>query len=94
MNYTKTKPMQFDYEEKNDNFSYIYVDAFFDSVLVMAKEKKIRNNRLSLLNHIADLFETIADFSKISTQDSLKNIFDQKPNPPFQLSSRLITLLN
>lgn len=43
------------------------VDAFFDGVLVMAKETKIRNNRLSLLKHIADLFETIADFSKIST---------------------------
>jgi glycyl-tRNA synthetase beta chain len=43
------------------------VDAFFDGVLVMAKETKIRSNRLSLLNHIADLFETIADFSKIST---------------------------
>jgi glycyl-tRNA synthetase beta chain len=42
------------------------VDAFFDGVLVMAKETKIRSNRLSLLNHIADLFETIADFSKIS----------------------------
>ncbi|MGD9383257.1 MAG: glycine--tRNA ligase subunit beta, partial [Desulfobacterales bacterium] len=43
------------------------VDAFFDGVLVMAKETKIRNNRLSLLKHIADLFEHIADFSKIST---------------------------
>jgi glycyl-tRNA synthetase beta chain len=43
------------------------VDAFFDGVLVMAKETKIRNNRLSMLKHIADLFETIADFSKIST---------------------------
>lgn len=43
------------------------VDAFFDGVLVMSKDKKIRNNRLSLLARIADLFETIADFSKIST---------------------------
>jgi glycyl-tRNA synthetase beta chain len=43
------------------------VDAFFDGVLVMAKNAKIRNNRLALLKHIADLFETIADFSKIST---------------------------
>jgi glycyl-tRNA synthetase beta chain len=43
------------------------VDAFFDGVLVMAKDKKTRNNRLALLKHIADLFETIADFSKIST---------------------------
>ncbi len=43
------------------------VDAFFDSVMVMAKEAKIRGNRLALLKHIADLFETIADFSKIAT---------------------------
>jgi glycyl-tRNA synthetase beta chain len=43
------------------------VDAFFDGVLVMSKDKKIRDNRLSLLAQIADLFETIADFSKIST---------------------------
>jgi glycyl-tRNA synthetase beta chain len=43
------------------------VDAFFDGVLIMAKDTKIRSNRLSLLKHIADLFETIADFSKIST---------------------------
>jgi len=43
------------------------VDAFFDGVLVMAKETKIRRNRLCLLKHIADLFGTIADFSKIST---------------------------
>jgi glycyl-tRNA synthetase beta chain len=35
--------------------------------MVMSKDKKIRNNRLSLLAQIADLFGTIADFSKIST---------------------------
>ena len=43
------------------------VDAFFDGVLVMDKNTKIRNNRLSLLKQIADMFETVADFSKIST---------------------------
>ena len=42
------------------------VDAFFDGVLVMDKNTKIRNNRLSLLKQIADMFETVADFSKIS----------------------------
>lgn len=42
------------------------VDSFFDDVLVMAEDLKIRNNRLSLLKRIADLFEKIADFSKIS----------------------------
>ena len=43
------------------------VDAFFDGVMVMSKEKKIRNNRLSLLALISDLFGQFADFSKIST---------------------------
>ena len=43
------------------------VDAFFDGVMVMSKEKKIRNNRLSLLGLISDLFGLFADFSKIST---------------------------
>jgi glycyl-tRNA synthetase beta chain len=43
------------------------VDAFFDGVMVMSKEKKIRNNRLSLLGMISDLFGQFADFSKIST---------------------------
>ena len=43
------------------------VDAFFDGVMVMSKDKKIRNNRLSLLAMISDLFGQFADFSKIST---------------------------
>jgi glycyl-tRNA synthetase beta chain len=42
------------------------VDHFFDDVLVMAEDLRVRNNRLSLLKRIADLFEKIADFSKIS----------------------------
>jgi glycyl-tRNA synthetase beta chain len=43
------------------------VDAFFDGVMVMSKEKKIRNNRLALLWMISELFGLFADFSKIST---------------------------
>jgi len=43
------------------------VDAFFEGVLVMAEDSKIRNNRLALLGDIASLFEKLADFSKIST---------------------------
>ena len=43
------------------------VDEFFDGVLVMAEDKKIRENRLGLLRCIADLFSQLADFSKIST---------------------------
>jgi glycyl-tRNA synthetase beta subunit len=35
-------------------------------VLVMAKEENLRKNRLALLQAIASLFGSIADFSKIS----------------------------
>ncbi|MCP3953242.1 MAG: glycine--tRNA ligase subunit beta [Desulfobacterales bacterium] len=41
------------------------VDTFFDEVLVMADDDKIRSNRLALLGSIADLFGRFADFTKI-----------------------------
>jgi glycyl-tRNA synthetase beta chain len=43
------------------------VDGFFDGAMVMTDDAALRNNRLALLREIAQLFETIADFSKIST---------------------------
>jgi len=43
------------------------VDAFFDGVLVMAEEPRLRANRLALLGQVAALFSLFADFSKIST---------------------------
>jgi glycyl-tRNA synthetase beta chain len=42
------------------------VDAFFDRVMVMAEDERVRNNRLALLTAIARLFGAIADFSRIS----------------------------
>jgi glycyl-tRNA synthetase beta chain len=42
------------------------VDAFFVAVLVMADDPAIRKNRLALLERIGSLFDTIADFTKIS----------------------------
>ena len=42
------------------------VDKLFDDVLVMAEDDRIRKNRLALLKRIADLFEKVADFSKIA----------------------------
>ncbi|HPX12003.1 MAG TPA: glycine--tRNA ligase subunit beta, partial [Syntrophales bacterium] len=44
------------------------VDAFFETVLVMAKDEKVRFNRLSLLAGLAGLFYQVADFSKIVTE--------------------------
>ncbi len=43
------------------------VDAFFDQVLVMAEDERVRRNRLSLLARISGTFLMIADFSKITT---------------------------
>ena len=43
------------------------VDNFFDHVMVMDKDEKVRINRLSLLAEISALFHKIADFSKIVT---------------------------
>ncbi len=43
------------------------VDAFFDDVMVMAEDAQVRQNRLSLLALVAGLFDTFADFSKLST---------------------------
>ena len=41
------------------------IDNFFDNVLVMDKDKKLRQNRLNLLNNISIMFHQLADFSKI-----------------------------
>jgi glycyl-tRNA synthetase beta chain len=43
------------------------VDEFFEGVLVMAENEKIRFNRLSLLKEISAMFHRIADFSRIVT---------------------------
>jgi glycyl-tRNA synthetase beta chain len=42
------------------------VDAFFDRVMVMAEDQRVRTNRLALLTAIARMFNRIADFSKIA----------------------------
>ena len=41
------------------------IDAFFDNVLVNTDDEALRNNRLSILHKIKNLFFHIADFSKI-----------------------------
>lgn len=41
------------------------VSAFFDEVLVMAEDEKMRHNRLRLLRGLQDLFLGIADFSRL-----------------------------
>lgn len=41
------------------------LNSFFDRVLVMAEDRKIRNNRLALLNQILALTNEMADYSHI-----------------------------
>lgn len=41
------------------------VDRFFDDVMVMHEDPALRRNRLALLQHTAQLFARIADFSRI-----------------------------
>ena len=41
------------------------IDTFFEKVLVMDKDEKIKNNRLALLSNIKELFNSLGDFSKI-----------------------------
>ena len=44
------------------------VDAFFDKVMVMVDDKRLRANRLALLRSLLKEFSTIADFSEIVTE--------------------------
>jgi glycyl-tRNA synthetase beta chain len=44
------------------------VDPFFDKVMVMVEDKRVRANRLALLQTLLKEFSTIADFSEIVTE--------------------------
>jgi glycyl-tRNA synthetase beta chain len=44
------------------------VDAFFDKVMVMVEDARLRANRLALLRRLLKEFSTIADFSEIVTE--------------------------
>jgi len=43
------------------------IDDFFDSVMVMAEDEKIKINRLTLLNDIRNSFLVIADISLLQS---------------------------
>jgi glycyl-tRNA synthetase beta chain len=44
------------------------IDAFFDKVMVMVEDEKLRANRLGLLQTLVREFSSIADFSEIVTE--------------------------
>jgi glycyl-tRNA synthetase beta chain len=45
------------------------VDLFFDKVMVMVDDERVRANRLALLRDLLNEFSTIADFSEIVTEN-------------------------
>ncbi len=49
------------------------VDMFFDKVLVMDADARIRSNRIGLLSQMSALFLRIADFSQIDVEERLRN---------------------
>ncbi len=44
------------------------VDRFFDDVMVMVDDEKLRENRIALLGKLAGIFTRMADFRKIHTE--------------------------
>jgi glycyl-tRNA synthetase beta chain len=42
------------------------VDDFFNGVEVLTKDRSLRENRVGILQHLAGLFLSVADFSKFS----------------------------
>src|SRR5580698_6573075 len=46
------------------------VDKFFDNVLVMVEDSRVRKNRLALLGNLLKEFSTIADFSELGSDDA------------------------
>jgi glycyl-tRNA synthetase beta chain len=68
-----------DVKELTDQHNYVgaletiatlrpYVDAFFDQVMIMDPDTRIRHRRLRMLQRILRTFSGIADFSEIVTQ--------------------------
>ena len=45
---------------------------FFDKVLVMVEDQNVRRNRLALLGNLLKEFSTIADFSELGSEESVR----------------------
>jgi len=45
------------------------IDRFFDNVMVMDKDEKVRQNRVALLQRTKKLFEQVADLEKLPLKD-------------------------
>ncbi len=53
------------------------LNRFFDQVLVMAEEKRVRQNRLGLLSLIKDFLWRLADFSQVVLEGEKENVKNQ-----------------
>lgn len=45
------------------------IDRFFEEVMVMSEDIRVRNNRLTLLSEVLKEFTTVADFSEIAAEE-------------------------
>jgi glycyl-tRNA synthetase beta chain len=43
------------------------VDTFFDDVMVMVDDTRVRDNRIALLNQLHGLFLQVADISRLQS---------------------------
>ena len=76
----KKRNIIMNYVEKKEYYSALNelsrfretVNIFFDRVLVMDKDEKIRKNRINLVKDIMDLYLLIADFSRLIMGDNNK----------------------
>ncbi|OGS37978.1 MAG: glycine--tRNA ligase subunit beta [Elusimicrobia bacterium RIFOXYD2_FULL_34_30] len=50
----------------------VYIDNFFEKVLIMDKDESVKNNRLALIRLIFNGYNKIADFSKIVVEKEQK----------------------
>ena len=42
------------------------IDLFFDRIMVMDEDEKLRENRLRMLNRFVNVFQDVADFGKMA----------------------------
>jgi glycyl-tRNA synthetase beta chain len=43
------------------------VDGFFEDVMVMVEDQAVRDNRLALLTRLSEMFQSVADLSRLSS---------------------------
>jgi glycyl-tRNA synthetase beta chain len=72
--YCDEPAVNYDFSESLTQFAALRpaIDAYFDKVMVNAKDERVRANRLTMLHRLFHEFSTIADFSEIVTSGDQK----------------------